>query len=606
MEHERGPATVLGDLRQRLDPGRVELPAGPFALVATHVQGRLDTPIQLPQVAVPAVVDPACGPVVGNQHIHRAVALGDPFHNRELRFHVTGAFVTPDAVTEPAGGGVAVHPGQERDSQSVQIPHTCPPQEMDPRRDLPGADRVERRPRFVVPADEVQRRRERDLAADDIGELADPTSVPLGGGHARSVPGVAVGFHVAGAQHKVEPSAERAGSGARRAGGAGELSADVSEHHEADLSARGGTLAATSSLPTRTLHHTDGPRRRPPHHTLPTPRHGELSGGTDVAQHIVRALDATPRGATAASAARGTMVLVPAPSLPPLDRPRRDTLAAALTAAGADASVAAAPANNGTDARQVYRDALDALVCSAHPDRGLRVLLVGSQLGAELMPEVAALDMAVPVGVSHKDNLAHSLQVCAQAPAERTTRWGALCHDLGKPPTRKVSGGEVTFHHHEAVGAKLTERMLARLGFEDRFATRVARLVALSGRTHGFDDSWTDAALRRVATDAGDLLGAVLDLARADCTSVRPGRREQVARQVDRVAARLEQIRVADERGRVRPALNGNQIAAHLGIEPGPELGAAYGHLRDLALTGQHLSGDEARHELDRWWASRG
>jgi len=247
---------------------------------------------------------------------------------------------------------------------------------------------------------------------------------------------------------------------------------------------------------------------------------------------------------------------------------------------------------------------LDRLLLLTDPSSALTALFA-SQLGVALLPEVAALDLDQGGRNLHKDNLAHSIKVVAQAPPRIQLRWACLCHDLGKPATRKIEGSKVTFYNHEVVGQKITYRMLTRLGYTEQFAKSVSILVEISGRTHGFDDSWTDSALRRFITDAGPLLRDALDLSRADCTSARPGRRQQVLSQVDAVSARIDKV-IADDALKVyRPALTGEQIMATLGIKPGPQVGAAYKFLLSIATEGIVLSTEQAAEQLLDWWAHR-
>jgi poly(A) polymerase len=252
------------------------------------------------------------------------------------------------------------------------------------------------------------------------------------------------------------------------------------------------------------------------------------------------------------------------------------------------------------------RDSLSALLVAADPTPGLHALF-DLGLGVALLPEVAALDMPQPPGRRlHKDNLRHSITVAGQAPARLRVRWAALLHDIGKAPTRRISGDKVTFYNHEAVGERLATALLGRLGYDPGLSSDVGRLVAISGRTHGFEEQhWTDSAIRRFVLDAGDLLDDALDLSRADCTSGRPGRRQQILAQVDAVAERIEAVRAADRAAQVRPALDGNAIMSLLEVGPGPVVGAAYAHLLGFARAGKDLSTAEAEAELRRWWAAR-
>ena len=282
---------------------------------------------------------------------------------------------------------------------------------------------------------------------------------------------------------------------------------------------------------------------------------------------------------------------------------------------------------------------LHTLVCHDTPFHALSALAASGAL-AVLVPEVAALDLDQGGKNLHKDNLVHSLAVCAQAPPRPRLRWAALLHDIGKAPTRSFASGKVTFHNHEVVGARLTLALFARLGYQASFAAGVAHLVYTSGRTHGDAAVWSDRALRRFAREiagpdavsvsvahvarpgwippaSGDdgifdwatldhaLLDDALDLSRVDCTSGRPGRRAQVVAQVDDVAARIAGVAAADGRALLRPALDGHQIGAILGIGPGAELGAARTHLLSVAAAGVALDEVSATTELHRWWAAR-
>jgi poly(A) polymerase len=232
------------------------------------------------------------------------------------------------------------------------------------------------------------------------------------------------------------------------------------------------------------------------------------------------------------------------------------------------------------------------------------VALFDSGWGELLLPEVAALDLEQGGRHLHKDNLRHSLQVCAQAVPRRRVRWAALLHDVGKASTRQITGDKVTFYHHEAVGRRLAEQLLVRLGYTTAFAEEVGAVVELSGRTHAFDEHWSDSAIRRFITDAGEYVDDVLDLSRADCTSRRAGRKDEVRAQVDAVAARIAGVREADARQAVRPALDGQAIMALLGLEPSPEVGRAYRWLLGFAQAGEILTVAEAEQRLVAWWAT--
>ncbi|QIM23195.1 CCA tRNA nucleotidyltransferase [Phycicoccus sp. HDW14] len=267
------------------------------------------------------------------------------------------------------------------------------------------------------------------------------------------------------------------------------------------------------------------------------------------------------------------------------------------------------------------RDELVKLLLAPHPRAGLE-LLAASGLAAVVLPELPALQLEVDEHHRHKDVYEHSMTVLEQAidlegPADGppesvpgpdlVLRLAALLHDVGKPATRRFEdGGGVSFHHHEVVGAKLASKRMKALRFDKETTKAVARLVELHLRFHGYGEGqWTDSAVRRYVTDAGDLLPRLHRLTRADCTTrnVRKARRLSAA--YDDLEARIATLTAEEELKAVRPELDGNQIAAALDIRPGPVLGRAYQYLLGVRLDEGPIGADAARERLLAWWAEQ-
>ncbi len=251
---------------------------------------------------------------------------------------------------------------------------------------------------------------------------------------------------------------------------------------------------------------------------------------------------------------------------------------------------------------------LSKLLLGAHPRRGVE-LMVDSGLAEHVLPELPAMRLEIDEHHQHKDVYTHSLTVLDQAIAleddrpDLVLRLAALLHDIGKPATRRHEpGGGVSFHHHEAVGAKLVRKRLRALRYPTQVIDDVAQLTFLHLRFHGYGrGEWTDSAVRRYVTDAGDLLARLHKLVRADCTTRNRRKAAALQRSYDDLEARIERIRAAEDLARVRPDLDGNQIMELLGLEPGPLVGQAWRHLKEVRLERGPLSREEAEAELRRW-----
>jgi len=264
------------------------------------------------------------------------------------------------------------------------------------------------------------------------------------------------------------------------------------------------------------------------------------------------------------------------------------------------------------------RDELVKLLLGAHVREGLTAL-VDSGLAEHVLPELPALKLELDEHHHHKDVYEHTLTVVEQAIDLETDadgpvpgpdlilRLAALLHDIGKPATRRLEpGGGVSFHHHEIVGAKLASKRLKALRFDKDTVTAVTRLVELHLRFHGYGEArWSDSAVRRYVTDAGDQLERLHRLTRADVTTRNRRKAERLAFAYDDLEARIAELREREELDAIRPDLDGVQIMEILGIKPGREVGEAYRHLLALRMEHGPLGEERAREELLSWWRAR-
>jgi poly(A) polymerase len=259
------------------------------------------------------------------------------------------------------------------------------------------------------------------------------------------------------------------------------------------------------------------------------------------------------------------------------------------------------------------RDEVSKLVLAPDPRRGLE-LLVETGLIAYCLPEVGKLTETVDEHKRHKDVYAHTLTVLEQATALETDgpdlvlRLAALLHDIGKPKTKSIEpGGKVSFHHHEVVGASMARQRLTALRYPKDLIEDVARLVELHLRFHGYSGgTWTDAAVRRYVRDAGPLLARLHQLTRSDCTTRNARKARALAAAYDSLEERIAELATQEDLNRIRPDLDGNEIMAELGLQPGPLVGKAYQHLLSLRLDRGPMSRADAIAELRAWAAAEG
>ncbi len=250
------------------------------------------------------------------------------------------------------------------------------------------------------------------------------------------------------------------------------------------------------------------------------------------------------------------------------------------------------------------RELLDVVLLQPDPTQGLWQL-VDSGHAAELVPELPALRLEQDPIHRHKDVLTHTIAVVAKTPPDLRVRLAALFHDIGKPLTRAYVDGQVTFHHHEAVGAKMTRRRLRTMGYDEELVRDVAELVRLSGRFKGYAEGWSDSAVRRYARDAGHLLGDLNELVRCDCTTRNRAKAERLQEQVDDLEQRMADLAAEDRRKAERPAIDGTRVMVLLGIGPGPVVGEAVRYLLELKRQGEAVDEGDAEVALKEWWVAR-
>jgi poly(A) polymerase len=152
----------------------------------------------------------------------------------------------------------------------------------------------------------------------------------------------------------------------------------------------------------------------------------------------------------------------------------------------------------------------------------------------------------------------------------------------------------------------MAEERLRTLRFPNDIVEDVARLVYLHLRVHTYSMGWTDKAVRRYVRDAGRLLEPLNHLVRQDCTTRNKAKARALNRRIDELEKRIAQLRAQEELDRIRPPLDGRQVMAFLGLEPGPLVGEALDFLLEVRLDEGPIDESDAYERLAAWARQRG
>jgi tRNA nucleotidyltransferase/poly(A) polymerase len=228
------------------------------------------------------------------------------------------------------------------------------------------------------------------------------------------------------------------------------------------------------------------------------------------------------------------------------------------------------------------RDELDKILAAPRPSAAF-FLMKETGLLKLILPELTACAGVEQKGYHRFDVLDHSLLACDYAAAEgfsRELRLAALFHDIGKPPLRKLDGrGVWTFYRHEEESSRLARTILTRLRYPNAVIDRVCHLI--EEHMFHYEETWTDAAVRRFIIRAGETnIEDLYRLRRADAyatTGIEPGAEFllPLAKRVDAVLAGKKALSLRDL------AVSGKDLL-EAGLKPGKNMGII---LRELFET---------------------
>ena len=228
---------------------------------------------------------------------------------------------------------------------------------------------------------------------------------------------------------------------------------------------------------------------------------------------------------------------------------------------------------------------IDKLLGASRPSVGLR-LMAQTGLLTVVAPELAA-QAGIPQnktpGEDLWDHTLRTVDAAAAAGRDGVVRLAALLHDLGKPAT----AADGHFYGHEAVGAELAATLLRRWHLPRDMTERVEHLVRF--HMFAYDDSWSDAAVRRFIGKVGiESLDDLFALREADnIGSGVPAAAGNLAALRQRTAVELASNLVLDRAGL---AIDGNDLITALGLAPGPAIGRVLDRLVERVVVEPQLN----------------
>jgi poly(A) polymerase len=179
-------------------------------------------------------------------------------------------------------------------------------------------------------------------------------------------------------------------------------------------------------------------------------------------------------------------------------------------------------------------------------------------------------------------------------------RWGALLHDAAKPLTRGVrpEDGRVTFIGHDVRGAELARTVLGRLRASERLRAHVAALVRNHLRLGFLVHEPQPLAPRTVYTYLRACDPVEVDvtlLSVADRLATRgDGAERAIATHVALARGMLRDALRWRAEGPPQPLVRGDELAADLGIAPGPRVGELLDELTEAQYAGELATREQA------------
>ncbi len=240
------------------------------------------------------------------------------------------------------------------------------------------------------------------------------------------------------------------------------------------------------------------------------------------------------------------------------------------------------------------REELTKMLTEGRAQRAFQ-LLDESGLLVQVLPEISAMKGVEQPPQFHPegDVFVHTLLLLAKLPAgssgstsgsiSKTLAWGALLHDVGKPPTFRVAPDRIRFDGHVEIGVKMAAEICRRLRFSNDETDQILALVdnhMRFGDVLRMNESTLKKFLRLPEFDEH------LELHRIDCLSSHG--------QLDAYDYAREKLHsLPPEAIRPTPLLTGRDLI-EAGYDPGPRFKEILSAVEDAQLEGRLTTRDAA------------
>lgn len=236
--------------------------------------------------------------------------------------------------------------------------------------------------------------------------------------------------------------------------------------------------------------------------------------------------------------------------------------------------------------RERVRDELTKMLTEGHARRAFE-LLDRTGLLHEVLPEIEKMKGVEQPPQFHPegDVWIHTLLLLEKLPpgASRTLAWGALLHDVGKPPTFRVAPDRIRFDGHVEVGVRMAEEICRRFRMSNDETEQILALVnnhMRFGDVENMKDSTFKRFIRLPKFEEHLELHRIDSLSSHAMLDLYNYTRDKMAQ-------------LPPEEIRPKPLVSGDDLIA-AGYRPGPEFKEILSSIEDAQLDGRVRTKEDA------------